>query len=92
MEGPREQSLKVENLSASLPASEVDAERILAGKGISGALDVVAVGGRKGIAEASGENAGAVVADRGNVWVVTTSGPQAKELLERAISTAAFSY
>jgi hypothetical protein len=92
MEGPKGQSLKVENLSASLPASEIDAAKILADKGIRGARDVVAVGGRKAIVEGSGENAGAVVADRGNVWVVTTSGPQAKELLERAISTVAFSY
>ena len=92
MEGPKGQSLKVENLSASLPASEIDAAKILADKGIRGARDVVAVSGRKAIVEGSGENAGAVVADRGNVWVVTTSGPQAKELLERAISTVAFSY
>jgi hypothetical protein len=87
MEGPKKQRVEVENLSASLPAAKVDGEKYLRDAGIVGARSDRVLAGRRVIVVSSYQEAGTVLADHGNVWVFTTKGPDAKQLLERVVSS-----
>jgi hypothetical protein len=87
MDGPEKQRVEVENLSASLPAAKFDGEKYLRDAGVSGTRSTTAFAGQRAIMMSSDQEAGAVLADHGNVWVFTANGPDAKQLLERVVSS-----
>ncbi|MGA7558499.1 MAG: transglutaminase-like domain-containing protein [Terriglobales bacterium] len=87
MDGPENQRVEVENLSASLPSAKFDGEKYLRDAGITGTQGTRALAGHRAIIVSSDQEAGTVLADQGNVWVFTAQGPCAKRLLEQVISS-----
>ncbi|MGB6251555.1 MAG: transglutaminase-like domain-containing protein [Terriglobales bacterium] len=87
MDGPENQRVEVENLSASLPSAKFDGEKYLRDAGITGTQGTRALAGHRAIIVSSDQEAGTVLADQGNVWVFTAKGPCAKRLLEQVISS-----
>ena len=87
MRRPGNQRVEVENLSASLPSAKLDGEKYLRDAGIAGVRRNRVLAGHHAIVVSSGQEAGTVVADHGNVWVFTTKSPDAKQLLEQVVSS-----
>ncbi len=87
MEGPQGQKVELRNLSASVPTPEFDAVKRLRDEGIEGACSTIRIAGKKTLAVSSAQNAGAVLLDRGNVWMFTATGAGAGKLLERISSS-----
>jgi len=92
MEGPEKQRVEVENLSASLPTAEFDAEKYLRDAGIAGRRSKRVVAGHKVILLSSEHRAGTALIDHGNVWVFTTRGPEARKLLEQVVSSVVLTH
>ncbi len=91
MEGPQAESIKVKNLSASLPTGKFDLRQEFAEEGIRSKSAPVMIAGRKGTLASSGEKAEAVLVSDGNIWAITSAGPRAKQLLEQVLATVRFS-
>ncbi|MFZ0806076.1 MAG: transglutaminase-like domain-containing protein, partial [Candidatus Sulfotelmatobacter sp.] len=87
MEGARGETIKVKNLSASLPTGEFDLRQEFAEEGIRGKSAPVMIDGRKGTLVSSGHKAEAVLVSGGNIWAITSAGPHAKALLEQVLAT-----
>ena len=87
MEGPQGQKVEVANLSASVPTPEFDARELLQSNGIVGRHFTVQIAGKTRVAVSSAQKAGAVMIDHGNVWTISTTGPDAKRLLKLVSST-----
>ena len=87
MQGPQGQKVEVANLSASVPTPEFDAEQQLRNDGITGTRFTMRIAGKTGVAVSSAQKAGAVLIDQGNVWMISTTGPNAKRLLKLVSST-----
>ena len=87
MEGARGETIKVKNLSASLPTGEFDLRQEFAEEGIRGKRAPVMIDGRKGTLVSSGHKAEAVLVSGGNIWAITSAGPHAKALLEQVLAT-----
>jgi hypothetical protein len=91
MEGPHGESVKVKNLSASLPTGEFDLRQEFAGEGIRSKSAPVMIAGRKGTVASSGEKAEAILVSGGNIWAITSAGSLAKQLLEQVLATVRLS-
>jgi hypothetical protein len=91
MEGPHGESVKVKNLSASLPTGEFDLRQEFAGEGIRSKSAPVMIAGRKGTVASSGEKAEAILVSGGNIWAITSAGSLAKQLLEQVLTTVRLS-
>jgi hypothetical protein len=87
MDGPEKQRVEVENLSASLPAAKFDGEKYLRDAGIAGTQSTGVLAGHRATIVSSEQETGTVLTDHGNVWVFTTKGPDAKQLLEQVVSS-----
>jgi hypothetical protein len=87
MEGPHGESIKVKNLSASLPTGEFDAEKEFTEEGIHGQHGSMLLAGRESVFASSGQKAEAVLVSRGNIWALTSAGPDAKQLLKQVAHT-----
>lgn len=82
MTGPQGQKMQVANLSASLPTPEFDAEKHLRHAGISGERATIRIAGKEAVAVLSAQEAGAILIDQGNVWMLTATGADAGKLLK----------
>ena len=89
MQGPQGQKVEVANLSASLPTAESDAAELLRSSGIKGRQHTMQIGGKTALAASSGQMAGVIMIDGGNVWKISATGPDASRLLETVSSTIA---
>ncbi len=87
LEGPHGESLKVRNLSASLPTGEFDVEKEFAEEGLHGQRVSIMIAGHKATLAFSSQKAEAVLVGRGNIWAFTSTGPNAKQLLEQVAPT-----
>jgi len=87
LEGPHGESIKVKNLSASLPTGKFDAEKEFAEEDIHSKGGSIKIAGRKALLASSGGKAEAILVRRGNIWALTSTGPRAEELLEQVAST-----
>ncbi len=87
MEGPQQQRVEVENLSASLPATRFEAEKYLRDAGFVGAPSNSVISGHRAIIVSSDRKAGTVLVDDGGVWVFTPKGPDARKLLKQVVSS-----
>jgi hypothetical protein len=91
MEGPHGESIKVKNLSASLPTGKFDLRKEFAEDGIRGRSGSVIIAGHKGTLAASGQKAEAILVNHGNIWAITSTGPRAKQLLGQVLATVRLS-
>lgn len=88
MEGPGGESVRIEDRSASLPATpEAEGEEMLRAEGIAGARREMAIGGRRWNVAASASRAGTVVRHGGEVLVVIARGQNPLALLAKVVST-----
>lgn len=87
MRGPHGQKVEVANLSASVPTAESDGGELLRSNGITGQQYTMQIGGETAVAVSAVQKAGAVVIDRGNVWMISATGSDAKRLLKTVCST-----
>ena len=91
MEGPHGESIKVKNLSASLPTGKFDVRQEFVEEGIRGKSGPVMIAGRKGTLASSGQKAEAVLVNHGNIWAITSTGPHAKQLLGQVLASVRLS-
>lgn len=92
MDGPRQERVEVENLSASLPPAKFDGEKFLRDKGIAGTRSSRVLAGHHAITVSSDQGAGTALEDHGNVWVFTAKGPDATRLLEQVASSVVLTH
>ena len=87
LEGSQGQKVEVANLSASVPTPEVDAGQLLWSNGIAGRHFTMQIAGKTEVAVSSAKKAGVIMVDRGNVWMIRATGPDARRLLKMVSST-----
>jgi hypothetical protein len=87
MDGPKQQRVEVENLSASLPPAKFDGEKYFRDLGMSGTRSNRVLAGRHAIMVSSDQEAATVLESHGNVWLFTVKGPDATRLLEQVTSS-----
>lgn len=88
MDGPQHQRVEIESLSDSLPTSaSPNLEKYLSDSGISGSRSGKNIAGYHAVVVSSPEEAGLVIVDGGNVWLIKATGPHASELLMQVAST-----
>lgn len=90
IEGPDGQKVTVSDLSESEPAEKFDPKKLLRSEGITGESFTIRIAGKKVLTVSSAQKAGAIFTDHGNVWMITATGFDAKNLLIRASSSLAF--
>ena len=78
MKGPRGQAVEVANLSTVAPTPAFDAVQKLRSDGIKGRHCDIKIAGKSAVALCAARKAGAILIDRGNVWRITTTGPDAQ--------------
>lgn len=91
MEGLRGESVRVKNLSASLPTGDFDVQKEFAEQGIDGKGFSTTIAGYKVILATSGEKAEAILSSTGNIWVFTSTGSKPKQMLEQVMATMSLS-
>jgi Transglutaminase-like superfamily len=92
MEGPDEQRVEVENLSASLPAAKFDPEKYLRDEGVTGQRVAEKLAGHDTIVVWSDQKAGTALEDHGDIWLFKAQGPGARKMLEQVVSSVALEH
>ena len=92
MKGPRGQKVEVANLSAVALTPTFEAVQRLESDGIRGRPCDIHIAGKSAVALSSARKAGAILIDHGNVWMITTTGPDASGLLKRVSTTISLAH